>query len=88
MATWEAALEANTELQKYGDNAIGLFALALRFRVDDIHSTAANCLTDGRDDKNCDMVHVDPDDRVAVVAQCYWSKKKASAPSSKAAGLS
>jgi len=88
MSTWEAALEAHPDLQRFGDNAVGLFALALRFRIDDIESTAANCLTDGSDDKKCDLVFVDHDERVAVVAQCYWSKKKkASAPSSKAADL-
>jgi hypothetical protein len=88
MSTWESALQAHPDLQKFGDNAVGLFALALRFRIDDIESTAANCLTDGTDDKKCDLVFVDPDERVAVVAQCYSSKKKkASAPSSKAADL-
>ena len=39
--SWQDALVARDDLQQYGDNSIGLFALALRFSVDDIHSVAA-----------------------------------------------
>lgn len=38
--TWQDALAARDDLEQYGDNAIGLFALALRFGLDDIHSVA------------------------------------------------
>ena len=34
--TWEAAFSARADLGQYGDNAIGLFALALRFNVEDV----------------------------------------------------
>jgi hypothetical protein len=86
--TWQDALAARDDLDQYGDNAIGLFALALRFSLDDIHSVAAESLTDGSDDKKCDLVFIDRDEAVAVVAQCYFSRRdKTIAPSNKAADL-
>ncbi len=86
--TWESALAARTDLQRYGDNAIGLFALALRFSLEDLDSVAAEALTDGADDKKCDLVYVDPDESAAVIAQCYFSKaQRIAAPSGKAADL-
>lgn len=88
MTSWESMLDSNEALAKFGDNAIGLLALALRFRIDDIESAAADCLTDGSDDKKCDIVFLDPDDEVAVVAQCYRSTRpKNAAPSNKASDL-
>lgn len=86
--TWQAALEARDDLEQYGDNAIGLFALALRFALDDIHSVAAESVTDGSDDKKCDLIFIDREEGVAVVAQCYFSsKEKRSAPANKASDL-
>jgi len=87
-ATWQDALSARDDLEQYGDNAIGLFALALRFSVDDIHSVAAESLTDGNDDKKCDFIYLDKEEGVAVIAQCYSSTKpKPSAPANKASDL-
>jgi hypothetical protein len=86
--TWESALESRTDLQPYGDNSIGLFALALRFNLDDLASVAADAITDGSDDKKCDLIHIDRDGCVAVVAQCYMAKAaKPSAPANKASDL-
>ncbi|TZF89631.1 AIPR family protein [Cognatilysobacter lacus] len=86
--TWQGALDARDDLGQYGDNAIGLFALALRFSVDDIHSVAAESVTDGSDDKKCDLIYIDRDEGVAVVAQCYCSsKQKQGAPANKASDL-
>lgn len=86
--TWQEALEARDDLEQYGDNAIGLFALSLRFGLDDIHSVAAESITDGNDDKKCDLVFIDKEERVAVLAQCYSSRKeKPCAPSNKASDL-
>ena len=70
--TWESAFDARTDLLAYGDNAIGLFALALRFNVEDLASVAADAITDGSDDKKIDMIYIDQDERVAVVAQCFF----------------
>lgn len=88
MENWEQALSARNDLEIYGDNAIGLFALALRYQVDDLHSIAAEALTDGSDDKKCDILHIDLEEELAVVAQCYkCSKQKPSAPANKASDL-
>jgi hypothetical protein len=86
--TWQEALKARDDLNQYGDNAIGLFALALRFSLDDIHTVAAESVTDGSDDKKCDLIFIDREDGVAVVAQCFYSSKtKTSAPANKASDL-
>ena len=88
MKTWESALEGRTDLDQYGDNAIGLFALALRFSIEDLESVAADAITDGADDKKGDILFVDRDERAAVIAQCYVAKsQKASAPANKASDL-
>lgn len=86
--TWQEAFNARDDLEQYGDNAIGLFALALRFEIDDVHTVAAESITDGSDDKKCDLIFIDPDEGVAVVAQCYMSsKERRSAPANKASDL-
>jgi AIPR protein len=86
--TWEAALNSRDDLEPYGDNAIGLFALALRFNIEDLDSVAADAITDGADDKKCDILFVDREERSAVIAQCYFSKSaKPSAPANKACDL-
>lgn len=88
VSTWQDALSARDDLAQYGDNAIGLFSLALKFSVDDIHSVAAESITDGNDDKKCDLIYIDREDGVAVIAQCYSStKSKQSAPANKASDL-
>lgn len=88
MKNWSGALASRDDLEQYGDNAIGLFALELRFCVDDIHSVAAESVTDGHDDKKCDLIYLDREDGVAVIAQCYLSRKeRSSAPANKASDL-
>ena len=85
---WVDAFESRVDLNIFGDNAIGLFALALQFDVDDLVTIGASAITDGNDDKKCDLVYVNRDDYYAVIGQCYFSSKiKASAPSNKAADL-
>lgn len=87
-ATWQDAFAARDDLEQYADNGIGLFALSLRFDIDDIHSVAAESITDGSDDKKCDLIFIDSDEGVAVVAQCYFSSKdRRSAPANKASDL-
>lgn len=87
-STWQEALRARDDLEQYGDNAIGLFALALHFSLDDVHSVAAESVTDGSDDKKCDLIFIDREEGIAVVAQCYTSEKdKRSAPANKASDL-
>ena len=85
---WLSAFQARTDLAGFGDNALGLFALAIRFNLDDLATVAADAITDGSDDKKCDMIYVDLDDGYAVVAQCYASTRaRAEAPANKASDL-
>ena len=86
---FEAAFNARNDLDKYDDNALLLFALQLRFQIENIESVATNSLTDGNDDKKCDLVYVDKDKGYIVVAQGYFSKNpsKASAKANKASDL-
>ncbi len=85
---WIAAFKARTDLVAFGDNALGLFALAIRFNLDDLATVAADSITDGSDDKKCDLIHVDLDNGYAVVAQCYVSARaKTEAPANKASDL-
>jgi AIPR protein. len=62
------------DLKKYGPNALLLYALQLRFHIDDIGTVASDSITDGYEDKKCDMVYIDSIEGVAVVAQAYYKQ--------------
>ncbi|MGK0270737.1 MAG: hypothetical protein ACI88H_001385 [Cocleimonas sp.] len=88
MSTWKAAYNALTDLNEYNDNALGLFALGLKFGLDDLASIGVDAITDGSDDKKLDMVFINKEDEYAVIGQCYFSsKEKNGAPSNKASDL-
>ncbi|SUG82046.1 Abortive phage infection protein AIPR [Salmonella enterica subsp. enterica] len=88
MSTWNQAYTARDDLKTYGDNGLALFALALHFRIDDIDSVAAESITDGHDDKKCDLVYINEEEEFAVLAQCYFSSKaRQEAPANKASDL-
>ncbi len=88
VSSWETAFAARSDLAEYGDNSLGLFALALRFGIEDLTTVAAESITDGNDDKKCDIIYIDRDNGIAVIAQCYKSARpKFSAPSNKASDL-
>jgi hypothetical protein len=73
---------------QYGDNALLLYALEMRFGIDDVDTVAAACLTDGPQDRKCDAIFVDRESSTAVIAQGFLSTtSKAAAPSNKAADL-
>lgn len=58
----------------YGDNSLLLYALQLRYDIEDIIAVASEALTDGSDDKKCDLIYIDRDAGFAVVAQAYMKK--------------
>lgn len=88
MYAWKTAFEARTDLRQYESNALGLFALALKFGIEDLETVAADSITDGNDDKKCDIVYINKDDGIAVVLQCYLSTtEKKEAPANKASDL-
>ncbi len=80
--------ESRDDLKEYGDNALLLYALELKYNIEDIRSVAAQYLTDGSNDKKCDLVYVDRDGGFAVIAQGFMSKKeRKEAPANKASDL-
>jgi len=85
----ESALAARTDLDVYGSDKRLLFALQLDYEVEDIHAVAEDALTDGGDDKACDLVFVDKERGDVIVAQSYEAAQPEgkSAPDSKAASL-
>jgi hypothetical protein len=88
MKDWELSFKSRKDLSRYGSNGIGLFALQLRFSIDDIDTVAAESITDGNDDKKCDIININTGDNYCVIAQCYFSSKTSpSAPSNKASDL-
>lgn len=60
--------------EKFSSNALMLYALELRFGIDDIFDVAVDSLTDESDDKKCDLIYIDKDLGVAVVGQAYMKK--------------
>lgn len=89
VTTSEQAFESRTDLSTYGKNARMLFALQIKFQIEDIHLIASECLTDGSDDKKCDLIYVNSESGHAVICQSYESSdpSKKEAPSNKASDL-
>lgn len=86
-----ADYRARTDLiNKYKNNSLLLYALQLRFNISDIASAASDALTDGGDDKKCDLIYVAPEIGIAVVAQSYMKQNPQDtdlAPGNKASDL-
>ncbi|MDR0849972.1 MAG: AIPR family protein [Christensenellaceae bacterium] len=61
-------------LDKYGDNARLLYALELRYGLEDIDSVAVEALTDEGDDQKCDLLYINEDEGYAVIAQAYEAR--------------
>lgn len=86
---FKEAFAAREDLVRFGDNALMLFALVLKYGFDDIEQIASESLTDGNDDKKADLILVNQDDGYAVIAQSYFSKDetKKEAKATKASDL-
>lgn len=85
---WKKAYDSRSDLKIYKDNGLALFALSLHFGVDDLDTIAADSITDGGDDKKCDVVYVNKEEKYAVLIQCYVAQsEKSSAPCNKACDL-
>lgn len=91
---WEA-YQARSDLSPFGSCALLLFALQLKFDLEDIALVATNSLTEGGNDKKVDLVYIDTDTGRAVLAQTYIAEKligkdgnlKTEAPANKASDL-
>ncbi|OAN83002.1 hypothetical protein A8B81_08175 [Sulfitobacter pontiacus] len=88
MSDWKNAYEAMKKDLDLDDDAIGVFAVNLKFNLDDFKNTASEALTGGGDDKKCDLIYIDKERKLAVIAQCYMAQGiKQSAPANKASDL-
>lgn len=86
--SWQAAYKTAKKDFRLNDDAIGAFATQLRFNLDDLKSLAAEAITGGGNDRSCDLLYVDREIGIAVIAQCYVSKeKRVAAKAKKAADL-
>ncbi|MBE1461367.1 AIPR family protein [Kibdelosporangium phytohabitans] len=83
------AYDSRGDLAQFGPNSLLLFALELRFDIDDIATVAATAITDGNRDRKCDLVYIDEDSRTAVLAQGYEAinRERMAAPANKASDL-
>jgi len=89
------AFKSRNDLEQYGVDSLLLFALQLKFGIEDIHSIASDCVTEGGWDKKTDLIYIDSESEQAVIAQAYMTenilgkdgKPKKEAPSSKASDL-
>ncbi|MGC5024621.1 AIPR family protein [Tsukamurella sp. DT100] len=82
-------LDTRDDLAQFTPNHLILFALELRFQIQDIVAVAATSITDGSKDRKCDVVYVDSASRTAIIGQSYIASntQKQYPPSNKAADL-
>jgi hypothetical protein len=83
------ALAARTELtDRFGPNGLLLYALEMRFGIEDIVNEATNCLTDDTRDKKCDALYIDRETGTAVIVQGWFCQTTRNhAPLNKASDL-
>lgn len=87
-ALWNTAYKEREDLNQFGSAGLALFAMALKFGYDDLETIGADAVVDGPDDKGCDVVYIDRDQKVAIISQSYRADTpKISAQDSKAASL-
>ncbi len=85
---WQTAYTTTKANFSLNDDAIGVFAIQLRFNLDDIKTIAAEAITGGGNDRKCDVLYIDKEMGIAVIAQCYVAQtKKVAAKANKAADL-
>jgi hypothetical protein len=86
--SWSHAYSEREDLAPFGSAGLALFAMALKFGYDDLETIGADAVVDGPDDRSCDVVYIDRDQRIAVIAQSYRADTpKSAANSGKAATL-
>jgi hypothetical protein len=85
---WQNAFKVMKANYSLTDDSLGVFAINLRFNLDDIQTIVTESVTGGGDDKKCDILYVDKEREIAVIAQCYVAKRhRESAPANKASDL-
>jgi len=88
--TFKSFFEGDADFQQYGPNALGVFALSLYLRLEDLIEFATNSITDGFNDKKLDICYLNEEEGFLLLAQCYLSPnwKRKSALENKASDLS
>ncbi|ALV01396.1 AIPR family protein [Bacillus velezensis] len=71
------AFESREDLVQYGSEALTLFGLQLKYSIEDIHSVAVESITDGPNDKKCDVIYLDREEGIIVLAQSFFTQKVA-----------
>lgn len=86
--SWKAAFRQFSDRLELSADGIGLFAIDQRFGIDDVRTAAVESITGGGDDKKLDVIHLDTDRGLLVVAQCFDTPvAKTAAPANKASDL-
>ncbi|MCK4734130.1 MAG: AIPR family protein [Methanophagales archaeon] len=87
-ALWKA-FQSREDLKSFGNDALLLFALQLKLPIEDIISVASTSLTDGKDDKKADLIYIDTEQGISIIAQSYFSEDftKKEAKANKASDL-
>lgn len=86
--SWATAYAERGDLQPFGSAGLALYAMALKFGYDDLATIGADAVVDGPDDRGCDVVFVDREQGIAIIAQSYVALAvKNAASASKAATL-
>jgi hypothetical protein len=87
--SWFPCFQARTDLASFKQDALLLFALQLKFGIEDVTEIASTSLVDSPDDKKIDLVYIDSELGYAVIAQTYISDDmtKKGAPANKASDL-
>jgi hypothetical protein len=85
---WVIAYEALRDEFGLTDDAIGAFAIQLRFNLDDLKELAAESIVGGGEDKKCDVFYLDRELGIVVLAQSYVAQvAKQAAKANKASHL-
>jgi len=81
--------QSREDLMIYKENSILMLALELRFEIEDIPTVASEAITGKSNDKGLDLVYIDTNSRIAVIAQGYLAEniEKQQAPANKASSL-
>jgi hypothetical protein len=69
--SWMTAFHEREDLAPFRSAGLALFAMALKFGYDDLETIGADAVVDGPDDKGCDVVYIDPEQKIAIIYSKY-----------------
>ncbi|WP_440081592.1 AIPR family protein [Streptosporangium sp. LJ11] len=83
----QRTLDSRIDLDRYKHSKRLLFAAQILLGIEDIHTVAADALTDAPGDRSCDFLYVDRDAGVVVLAQSYEALQRKTVAESKVRDL-